>query len=101
MVHLNPLPYTHTFQAEKAQRDLEYEQCQKTLQSFKGKVKNVIMENEALRKQMVKFGELQSEGRELSIKVADLQNQLENVSAQKEQLQSELELTQAQVHACI
>ena len=46
---------------------------------------------------MVKFGGLQSEGRELAMKVAELQEKLRVVTEEKQQLQSMLEIIQAQV----
>ena len=81
-----------------SKKDLEHEKSKNTVQSFSSQVKTLTAENESLRKQIVKLGQLQNEGRELSTKISELQEELRVVKEEKEQMKSTLEATQAQVN---
>ena len=84
-----------------SKKDLEHEKSKNTVQSFSSQVKTLTAENESLRKQIVKLGQLQNEGRELSTKISELQEELRVVKEEKEQMKSTLEATQAQVNAVL
>ena len=80
-------------------KELDHQQTDLSLESFRHQVRKLTVENSKLQERMVKFGALQTDSPELNTRVAQLEVALKKAVEEKQELESLLDLTQAQVRS--